>query len=102
MLDLVAIETPHYGDLSRNMAYARRCVADSLHRGESPFSWLVHSVQPGITMDRKNAREAGADWAKFADKVAVYMDYGLSPEMDFNIKLALARNIPIEHRYINV
>ena len=42
---LVIIESPYMGNVKSNVAYARKCMSDSLLRGESPFaSHLLNDV----------------------------------------------------------
>lgn len=33
----VILESPYAGDVEANIAYARRCIADCLRRGEAPI-----------------------------------------------------------------
>lgn len=80
----VIIESPYAGDIERNIKYARRCMWDSLKRGEAPF--LSHLLYTQVLDDtkldeRKMGIEAGFDWGKVADLTAVYVDYGITPGM---------------------
>ncbi len=50
---LVVIESPYAGDVQANVAYAKRCVADCLRRGESPYASHLFFTQDGILDDLK-------------------------------------------------
>ena len=45
---LVIFESPYAGDVEANTEYARRCVRDSLMRGEAPIASHLLYTQPGI------------------------------------------------------
>ena len=38
---LVYLESPYAGDIDAHVAYARRCMADSLARGEHPIDGMT-------------------------------------------------------------
>ena len=83
---LVIIESPYAGDVERNIEYARRCVKDSLRRGEAPIASHLLYPQLGILDDRVPADRnlgaaAGRHWYAAADRVVFYLDYGLSGGM---------------------
>lgn len=42
----VFIESPFSGDIPANLAYARRCVMDSIQRGEAPVA--LHLIYPAL------------------------------------------------------
>lgn len=78
------IESPYAGDIARNVAYARACMADSFSRGEVPFA--SHLLYPGtlddlIPEERKKGIEAGYAWGEHAEAVAFYTDLGWSTGM---------------------
>lgn len=103
----VILESPFSGDVDRNIAYARRCVADSLSRGEAPIASHLLYTQPGILDDdipeqRTAGIKAGHTWIYVADKMVVYEDYGISDGMQEGIDLADKFNVPIERRYIEI
>lgn len=91
----VVIESPYAGSglwpLSTfrrwsNIRYARRCVRDSILRGESPLASHLLYTQPGILRDRDPEErrigiEAGLAWAAVADAHIFYIDHGFSPGM---------------------
>ena len=74
----VIIESPYAGDTTSNIAYARRCMADSLARGEAPFASHLLYTQRGILDDtqpaeRKRGMDAGFAWATYADTDGGYI-----------------------------
>ena len=102
----VVIESPLAGDTEANIAYAKRCMLDCLRRGEAPYASHLLYAQPGILDDLKhNERalgiEAGLVWCKSAEKIAVYVDRGISTGMRLGITSGRIRGIPIEIRAID-
>lgn len=74
---LVIIESPFAGEITRNIAYARQAMRDSLLRGEHPIASHLLYTQPGILDDdkpdeRKRGIEAGLAWRKAAQKAVFY------------------------------
>lgn len=101
----VEIESPYAGDIERNITYARRCMADSLKRGEAPLASHLLYTQPGILDDtipeeRKPGMEAGKVWSMLAETIVFYVDYGWSKGMLWGKEMAEKRCIPIEIRTI--
>lgn len=102
----VVIESPlkgSIGDYETNRAYAKACMRDSILRGESPYASHLLFAQAGILDDtleeeRKLGMEAGFEWGRQADMVAVYTDRGISDGMKRGIESAEAAGIPIEYR----
>ena len=83
---LVIIESPYAGDVEANIAYARRCVKDSLDRGEAPIASHLLYTQPGILDDskpeeRRRGIDAGLAWGKVAAGRVFYTDRGWSTGM---------------------
>lgn len=83
---LVIIESPYAGDIERNVAYARACVADSLRRGEAPIASHLLYTQPGILNDDDPAERAlgiaaGLAWRSVAQFTLFYTDLGWSKGM---------------------
>jgi hypothetical protein len=102
---LVIIESPYAGDTENNVAYARRCVRDSLKRGEAPIASHLLYTQPGILNDdmpeeRQNGIDAGLAWRFVADASVVYTDMGISRGMQYGIDAAKSAGVPIEYRSI--
>lgn len=90
--------------VGRNCQYARRCMVDSLKRGEYPIA--SHLLYPGILRDedpleRQLGIEAGHAWGGRADLTAVYMDRGISPGMKAGIKAARHDGRPIIERWLD-
>lgn len=102
----VVIESPYAGDVGANLVYARRCVRDCLQRGEAPYASHLLFTQDGILDDsileeRELGIEAGLVWGALADRVAVYVDRGISKGMLFGIRRHRLRGIPIEVRALD-
>lgn len=100
---LVIIESPYAGDIKTNVEYARRCVKDSLERGEAPIASHLLYTQPGILNDdvpeqRQQGIDAGLAWRKVADASIVYTDRGITKGMKYGIQLAREGGIPVEYR----
>lgn len=97
----MVVESPLAGDVVENVAYARKCLGDSLERGEAPFA--SHVLYPGTLDDsvpeqRMLGMRAGFAWGERADLVAVYVDRGVSAGMFEGIARAVARGMRIEFR----
>lgn len=100
---LVVLESPLAGDYEANIAYAKRCLRDSLLRGESPMASHLLYAQDGVLDDtnpesRTIGMEAGFAWLHAADASVVYTDRGISPGMAKGIELAELLSVPIEYR----
>lgn len=103
MAKLVIIESPYAGNIEQNVAYARKCMKDSLNRGECPFASHLLYTQEGILNDtipeeRSLGITAGLNWAKLADLTAVYTDMGISSGMLAGIERARSEGRTIEYR----
>ena len=64
--------------------YLNRCILDCIQRGESPYAshkMLVDSLDDAKPEEREKGIETGFAWAAQADKVAFYIDCGISPGM---------------------
>lgn len=101
----VILESPYAGDVDRNVAYARKCLGDSLLRGEAPLASHLIYTQPGVLNDddptqRRMGMEAGFFWLQVCDASAVYIDLGISQGMLEGIERARELGIPIEYRSI--
>lgn len=102
---LVIIESPYAGEIEANVEYARRCVRDSLLRGEAPIASHLLYTQPGILRDevdveRQHGIDAGLAWRRVADASVVYTDRGISGGMRYGIETAKASGGPVEYRSI--
>lgn len=101
----VVIESPFAGDTEKNKAYLRRCMADSLARGEAPFASHGLYTQDGVLDDsvpeeRLKGIDAGLAIAKRLDMTAVYADLGISSGMRTGIASAHAAGRPVDCRFI--
>ena len=102
---LVILESPYAGDVEANVAYARRCLRDSLARGEAPIASHLLYTQPGVLDDTDPAQrtcgiEAGLAWLTVARRSVAYVDRGISPGMRQGIDRALRAGVPVEYRWI--
>lgn len=101
----VILESPYAGDVQTNTEYARRCVRDSLARGEAPIASHLLYTQPGILNDeipgeRQWGIDAGLVWADVADATVVYTDLGISLGMHYGIANAERAGRAVEYRTI--
>lgn len=100
---LVVVESPYAGDVEANVAYAKRCVLDCLHRGESPYASHLFFTQPDLLDDldpeqRRIGIEAGLAWGAAASLVCFYVDRGWSSGMRQGYLAAITRGTPVEIR----
>lgn len=106
MTRLVIIESPYAGNVTRNIDYARECLADSLKRGEAPIVSHLLYTQPGVLDDddpeqRRLGIEAGYAWMKVADAVIFYVDLDISNGMQAGWEAARKAGVKIETRIIH-
>lgn len=102
---LVIVESPYAGDVEANTEYARRCVRDSLLRGEAPIASHLLYTQPGVLRDeipaeRQHGIDAGLAWRAVAEASVVYIDRGISKGMEYGIESARDAGLPVEFREI--
>ncbi len=102
---LVIIESPYAGDVERNVGYARRCLRDSLLRGEAPLASHLLYTQPGVLDDtspdeRRTGIDAGLAWGPHADASVIYTDLGITPGMATGIARAEGEGRAVEYRTI--
>ena len=100
----VILESPYAGDTKANTDYARRCLRDSLARGEAPFaSHLLYTqvLNDDSPDDRQQGIDAGLVWMGMAEAVVVYCDLGISAGMERGMDRAAILNIPMEMRRLN-
>jgi len=103
MLEPVILESPYKGDMEVNAAYAKRCMLDSLARGEAPFvSHLLYTQVLDDTRprERKTGMEAGWAWIGLTRKTVVYQDYEMSDGMLEGIRRAKELGHDVEYRNI--
>lgn len=108
-MKLVILESPYAArggwTVEANVEYARRCVRDSLRRGEAPIASHLLYTQPGILKDEEPGERswgirAGLAWGSRADATVVYTDHGISSGMQQGINAAAAAGHPILYREI--
>lgn len=103
MKKIVIIESPYAGDVERNIRYARAAMRDCLLRGEAPYASHLLYTQDGVLDDdvpeqRKLGMEAGFEFTRVADLVAVYSDLGISKGMEDGIQVHINNGRTIEVR----
>ena len=107
---LVVIESPYAGDtpeaIRANVDYGRRCLADSLSRGEAPFASHLLYTQPGVLDDANPGQRsigiaAGRQWSAASNFTAVYYDRGLSKGMKEGLRNAMRLGLLVELRSLN-
>ncbi len=102
---LVIIESPYAGDIEANTVYARKCLRDSLEKGEAPIASHILYTQPGVLRDdvpeeRQWGIDAGLAWTSVADAMVVYTDKGITKGMKYGIAAGEKSSIPVEYRAI--
>jgi len=110
---LVIVESPYRGrgrwwllrlvDRLQNVAYARRCLRDSLMRGEAPLASHLLYTQPGVlrdhlSLERRCGIEAGLAWSDRADLIAVYEDRGVTDGMLTGVARHEANGVRVQYR----
>ena len=101
---LVVIESPYKGKVKQNVAYAQKCMSDSLLRGESPFaSHLLYTqvLDDAIKDQRVMGMDRAFNWYKHADLMAVYIDKGISDGMKKGIEVGEKFGIEMVYRTLN-
>lgn len=104
-MKLVILESPYAGEVLKNIQYARRCVQDSLFRGEAPIASHLLYTQDGILddeipSDRQLGIDAGLAWKTVAEATVVYADLGITKGMQYGIDQARKQGLEVEIRYI--
>lgn len=103
----VIIESPYKGNgywqLWRNKRYLKRCIHDSLSRGEIPFAshgFYTRYLNDVIPEERELGIHCGLSIMERADYVVVYADYGHSNGMRLGLEAARKAGKQIVHRRI--
>jgi hypothetical protein len=102
-MELVFLESPYAGNVSRNVTYARLCMRDCIFRSEAPFASHLLYTQPDVLDDsRPQERElgiqAGFAWAERCTKSVFYTDFGISSGMMKGIETAAFYRRLVEFR----
>lgn len=105
----VILESPYAAptpeELQANIAYARRALRDSLHRGESPIAshlLLTQVLHDDNPIERQQGIAAGLAWGRVAEATVVYADLGISAGMRHGIAHALRQGRPVHVRWLDV
>jgi len=101
----VVLESPFKGNIGFNIDYAKKCVLDSLNRGESPIaSHLLYTqkdiLDDSVPAERELGINAGIAWLDVADIHAFYVDLGMSDGMKKALEGYRNPNCKIEFRNI--
>lgn len=106
-MNLVILESPYAAfngrSVEENIDYARKCVRDSLSRGEAPIASHLLYTQDGILDDlipeeRQWGIDAGLAWKCVASKSIVYTDFGITRGMEYGIAAAKEAGLEVEYR----
>jgi hypothetical protein len=106
---LVILESPYAArsksELRRNLDFARKCLRDSLLRGEAPMASHLLYTQPFVLDDlvageRELGIAAGLAWGRVADATVVYRDLGITEGMRQGIRRAHDEGRPVELRLL--
>jgi len=97
----VVIESPFEGGTPRegdNVLYLRKCLLDSLRRGEAPFA--SHAIYPYVlddtnVVERALGIEAGLSIAVRLDAWVFYLDRGVTRGMLLGFERALGRRMDL-------
>jgi len=101
---LVVIESPYKGKVKQNVAYAQKCMSDSLLRGECTFaSHLLYTQVLDDTVPelRSMGMSRAFEWYRHADLMAVYIDKGISDGMKMGMEVAEKLGIEIVYRTLD-
>lgn len=104
-MSLVIVESPYAGDVDKNVAYARRALADCLSRGEAPIASHLLLTQPGVLDDdqpdqRALGIAAGLAWSRAAHRAVFYVDLGWSSGMRAALEYHRRNGTLVEYRTI--
>lgn len=111
---LVILESPYAGTSQwklvklfqrwLNIRYAKKCLWDSLERGEAPIaSHLLYTLvlNDNNRVDRQTSIEAGLAWRRVAEASVVYVDRGITHGMKMGIEAARCAGVVTEFRSLN-
>lgn len=97
----IYLASPYRGDVEANKLYARRCQADSLSRGEAPFTphlLYTQSLDDDVADERAIGMRAALAWLPVCDALVLYTDRGVSGGMEAEAQQARQLGIPVEKR----
>lgn len=95
---LIGIVSPYSGDVERNKAYLRKCMAQVLAEGHAPVAG--HAYLPDVLDDsdpeqRQRGIRAGHDLLSICNEVHVFADHGISSGMWQDIRFAWEASIRV-------
>ena len=101
----VIIESPFSAptmpELIQNIQYALLAVRHSLNQGEAPYAshlFYTQMLDDNNAAERQNGIKAGLEIGSFAQKTAVYTDFGISNGMKYGLDAAKNINREIVER----
>lgn len=100
---LVIVCSPYRGDVAAHTAYARRCLLDSILRGEVPIAphlLYTQALDDDIPEEREEGIALSLVLIQRCDLVVAYVDRGLSGGMCAERDAAFAAGVPWEQRRI--
>jgi hypothetical protein len=83
--------------------YAKKCVQDSIKRGEAPFAgqlFYLNFLNDKVPIEKDVSLISHMSWITVADLVAVYIDMGISASMQMGVNVAMIKNKRLEYRTI--
>lgn len=100
-MKLVFVASPFRG-VEDAVGYAKRCMLDSIRRGEAPFA--SHLLYPLVLSENDEERKLGMECGKAflcrCNLLAVYVDHGISEGMEEEIEEADKVYMTITYRKI--
>jgi hypothetical protein len=102
----VYLESPYRAatarERDRNREFLRRCMRDSVERGEAPLaSHMLYTtcLDDDVSAERAVGIECGLAWADAgAAATVVYVNLGVTSGMDLGVQRAHAAGRPVEYR----
>ncbi len=101
----VFIVSPYSGDVEANVEYGKKCLIDSIKRGETPFAghlFYTQVLDDADSEQRRRGMEMGRDWMESCAFVAVYVDRGMSKGMVSDVHFAMEGKMNITFRRLEV
>lgn len=107
---LVVIESPCAPlpgrTFEHNANYLRRCLRDSIERGEAPIAShglfaFSNVFDDANALERKQCMLAGWAWMYSASEVIVYADHGITQGMIDGIAFAQNLGVSVSYRYLD-
>lgn len=100
----VYIASPYRTHVQRDTydRYLKMCIQDSISRNEAPYApHFIYPLFMGVCeINDEKCRDMANKFLIVCDKLAVYVDFGISEGMQAEIDLAKAQKKPIEIRRI--